>query len=67
VSVNTNLCDRFRKYMARMAGRTMSDVSIIEACCEIQHRRRVFGARHKLATATNGVPEKHNPARNRVR
>ena len=45
----------------------MSDVSIIVACCEIQHRRRVFGARPKLATASNGVPEKHNPARNRLR
>jgi hypothetical protein len=42
----------------------MSDVSIIVACCEIQHRRRVFGARPKLATASNAVPAKRNPARN---
>jgi hypothetical protein len=41
----------------------MSDVSIIVACCEIQHRRGVFGARPKLA-ASNAVPAKRNPARN---
>ena len=44
----------------------MSDVSIIVACCEIQHRRGVFGARPKLGTASNAVPEKHKPARNRL-